>query len=376
MFGRWCILLRRKHRRGWHSPRVGVVGIRFVWVSHGKKREFGRACLAKEVRRDSQLDVAREKSWNLACMFDKRSRKGLGFVCLQDQQNGCLTGNCSSFFPQTGRRAYGTGFAAKEFSLRLSWLLHGKKTGTLPLVFGKTTGRDLSVYMAEKISLYGKHAATNTTHGKTAYFSHCCILAAFAAYVFRRRLGFIGLPGTQNSLLYTEPFPIFFAAETTHGKQDIFAAIAATLTNKMVSSHGTDPDFSGRLADKHTAQDVAVKELDICIVRLSRGKKQELGRAHLGKEMGKDLSAYKAIKIALHNKPVVDFFRRPNEDRRTQDLGAAAPPARKRRCKESPCEPDAYVAFAVYACGGHTKRLAFCLSGCRTGINGNFAAHI
>ena len=95
MFGLWCILLRKKHRRGWHSLRVGVVGICFVWVSHGKKREFCRACLAKEVRRDSQLGVAREKSWNLACMFDKRSRKGLGFVCLQDQQNGCLTRNRS-----------------------------------------------------------------------------------------------------------------------------------------------------------------------------------------------------------------------------------------------------------------------------------------
>ena len=80
--------------------------------------------------------------------------------------------------------------------------------------------------MAEKISLYRKHAATETTHGKTADFArNCCILAAFAAYFFRRRLGFIGLPGTQNSLLYTEPFPIFFAAETTHGKQDIFAQL-------------------------------------------------------------------------------------------------------------------------------------------------------
>ena len=114
--------------------------------------------------------------------------------------------------------------------------------------------------MSVEISFYRKHAATETTHGKTADFSrNSGILAAFAPYGFRKRLGFIGLPGTQNSLLYTEPFPIFFAAETTHGKQDIFAAIAATLTNKMVSSHGTDPDFSGRLADKHTAQDFAVK---------------------------------------------------------------------------------------------------------------------
>ena len=31
----------------------------------------------------------------------------------------------------------------------------------------------------------------------------------------------------------------------------------------MVSSHGTDPDFSRRLADEHTAQDFAVKELDM-----------------------------------------------------------------------------------------------------------------
>ena len=61
---------------------------------------------------------------------------------------------------------------------------------------------------------------------------------------------------------------------------------------------------------------------------LSCGKKQELGRAHLGKEMGKDLSAYKVIKIALYE-PVVDFFHRPNEDRRIQDLSAAAPPTRK-----------------------------------------------
>ena len=41
----------------------------------------------------------------------------------------------------------------------------------------------------------------------------------------------------------------------------------------MVSSHGTDPDFSRRLADEHTAQDFAVKELDIRIVWLSCGKK-------------------------------------------------------------------------------------------------------
>ena len=31
----------------------------------------------------------------------------------------------------------------------------------------------------------------------------------------------------------------------------------------MVSSHGSDPDFSRRLADEHTAQDFAVKELDM-----------------------------------------------------------------------------------------------------------------
>ena len=132
-------------------------------------------------------------------------------------------------------------------------------------MFGKTTGRDLSAYMAEKLSLYRKHAATETTHGKTADYSrNCCILAAFAAYVFCRKLGFIGLPGTQNSLLYTEPFPIFFAAETTHGKQDIFAAIAATLTNKLVSSNGTDPGFSRRPVDEHIAQDFAVvKKLDM-----------------------------------------------------------------------------------------------------------------
>ena len=103
----------------------------------------------------------------------------------------------------------------------------------------------------------------------------------------------------------------------------------------MVSSHGTDPDFSRRLADEHTAQDFAVKELDIRIMWLSRGKKQELGRAELGKEMGKDLSAYKAIKNRLHE-PVVDSFRRPNEDGRTQDLGAAAPP----RTKQSTFPPQ------------------------------------
>ena len=87
----------------------------------------------------------------------------------------------------------------------------------------------------------------------------------------------------------------------------------------MVFSHGTDPDFSRKLADEHTAQEFAVKELDIHIVWLSRGKKQELGRADLGKEMGKDLSAYKAMKNRLHE-PVVDFFRRPNEDRRTETI--------------------------------------------------------
>ena len=31
----------------------------------------------------------------------------------------------------------------------------------------------------------------------------------------------------------------------------------------MVSSNGTDPDFSRRPVDKHTAQDFAVKELDM-----------------------------------------------------------------------------------------------------------------
>ena len=55
----------------------------------------------------------------------------------------------------------------------------------------------------------------------------------------------------------------------------------------MVSSHGTEPDFSRKLADEHTAQDFAVKELDIHIVWLSRGKKQELGRADLGSRNGK-----------------------------------------------------------------------------------------
>ena len=98
----------------------------------------------------------------------------------------------------------------------------------------------------------------------------------------------------------------------------------------MVSSHGTDPDFFRRLAGEHTAQDFAVKELDIRIMWLSRRKKQELGRADLGKEMGKDLSAYKAIKSRLHE-PVVDSFRRPNEDGRAQDLGAAAPPPRTKQ---------------------------------------------
>ena len=61
----------------------------------------------------------------------------------------------------------------------------------------------------------------------------------------------------------------------------------------MVSSHGTDPDFSRRLADEHTAQDFAVKELDKHIVWLSYRKKQQLGRAYLGKKVGKDLSAYR-----------------------------------------------------------------------------------
>ena len=67
----------------------------------------------------------------------------------------------------------------------------------------------------------------------------------------------------------------------------------------MVSSHGTDPDFSRRMADEHTAQDFAVKELDTRIVWLSCRKKQELGRAYLGK----DLSAYKAIKIPWTTHP-------------------------------------------------------------------------
>ena len=71
----------------------------------------------------------------------------------------------------------------------------------------------------------------------------------------------------------------------------------------MVSSHGTDPDFSRRLADEHTAQDFAVKELDIRIVWLSCGKQQELSRAYLGKEVGKDLSACKAIKIPWTTHP-------------------------------------------------------------------------
>ena len=129
-----------------------------------------------------------------------------------------------------------------------------------------------------------------------------------------------------------------------HGKQNIFVAIAAILTllllmsvakgcdsdlstyktSKIVSSSGTDLDFSRRPVDEHTAQDFAVKELDIGIVWLSCGKKQELGRGHLGK----DLSAYKPRNSALHE-PVVDFFRAPNEDRYTQELGTAAPLARK-----------------------------------------------
>ena len=128
-------------------------------------------------------------------------------------------------------------------------------------MFGKTTGRGL--HGRKNFTL--QEACCDRNHAwKTADFSrNCCILAAFAAYVFRRKLGFIRLPGTQNSLLHTELFQIFFAAETTHGKQYIFAAIAATLTNKMVSSHGTDPDFSGRPVDEHTAQDFAVEELDM-----------------------------------------------------------------------------------------------------------------
>ena len=96
----------------------------------------------------------------------------------------------------------------------------------------------------------------------------------------------------------------------------------------VCSSHGIDPDFSHKLADEHTAQNIAINELDIRIIWLSCGKKQEFGRTYLEKEMRKDLSIYKAIKIALHEL-VVDFFRRPNEDRRTQDLGAATPTARK-----------------------------------------------
>ena len=67
----------------------------------------------------------------------------------------------------------------------------------------------------------------------------------------------------------------------------------------MVSSHGTEPDFARTLTDEHTAQDFAVKELDIRIVWLWRGKKHGLGRAHLGKDMGTVLSAYKSIKTVL-----------------------------------------------------------------------------
>ena len=113
-------------------------------------------------------------------------------------------------------------FAAKKLSLRLSWLLHGKKLELRRSCLGK-----------QRKGFVGLHGRKNCTLQKAC-----------------GRLGFIGLPGTQNSLLCTEPYPNFFAAE--NGKQHIFAAIAA-LTNKMVSSHGTDPDFSGRLADEHAA---------------------------------------------------------------------------------------------------------------------------
>ena len=70
------------------------------------------------------------------------------------------------------------------------------------------------------------------------------------------------------------------------------------------------------MADEHEAQDFSVKELVIRMVWLSRGKKQELGRTHLGKDMGTVLSAYKSRKIALHE-PVNNFYNRPNEDRHT-----------------------------------------------------------
>ena len=287
MFGLWCILLRKKHRRGWHSLRVGVVGIRFVWVSHGKRREFCRACLAKEVRRDSQLDVAREKIWNLACMFDKRTAD----------------------------------FSATAVSL----------PPLLRTFFAE--GWDLLAYQAHKIRCCTRNRSRSfsllkpRTENKT-FCRNCCNINKHNGFFSRNR-----------------------------------------------------SRFFGKWADEHTAQDFAVKELDIRIVWLSCGKKQQLGRTYLRKEIGKDLSAYKAKKSLYTNR--LSIFSTDRMKIVAHRLWAPQHPPRgnnphfsSSRCKESPYETDRYVTFAVYVCGGHTKRLAFCSFGCRTGIRGNFAAHI
>ena len=60
-----------------HMFLATVLTIRFGWVwlafascgCRTGKREFCRACLATEVRRDSQLGVARGKNWNLSSMW-------------------------------------------------------------------------------------------------------------------------------------------------------------------------------------------------------------------------------------------------------------------------------------------------------------------
>ena len=128
----------------------------------------------------------------------------------------------------------------------------------MPLVFfGKTTGRDLSVYMAEKFHFTGSMLRQKPRMEKQQIFPATGVsLPPLLRTVFAESWD---LSAYQAHKIYPEPFPIFFAAETTHGKQDIFAAIAATLTNKMVPSNGTDPDFSRRPVDEHTAQDFAVK---------------------------------------------------------------------------------------------------------------------